>query len=276
MNTSDWSNVVAEPMKRVSFIMVEYFPNILGAIALIVAGWVVARILRTIVFRISTFGVEQLLSRPIVHTRIKQGTVMRSAPLIVSRIVFWTVLLFFVAAGIEALGLSVVSGIVSGIMTYLPKVLVATAIFFFGLLLGDLSREGMSRAAARAGVAFSEVLGRLVQISILALTIMIAVDQLGIASTVLMIVMSVALATTLGAGALAFALGARTTVSNIIAVHYISRSFSPGNTIRIGATEGCILEITQTSVILDTPDGKTIVPASRFSEEVSVILSKGV
>jgi len=72
---------------------------------------------------------------------------------------------------------------------------------------------------------------------------------------------------------LAFGLGARQVVANLIASHALQRQFAVGQRARIGGIEGEILEFTPTSVILATGEGRVTVPAGRFDEEPSVMLS---
>lgn len=77
-----------------------------------------------------------------------------------------------------------------------------------------------------------------------------------------------------GGIALAFSLGARTTIENLLAAQSITQAYNPGDSIRIGAIEGRIMRITRANVILETHDGQTLIPAKRFSEQESVHLSR--
>ena len=79
----------------------------------------------------------------------------------------------------------------------------------------------------------------------------------------------------LGAAALAFGLGAHNTVSNIIAAHYVRKAYRVGDSVRIGKQQGRIIEITQIAVLLDTDEGRVMVPTRQFNEEVSVLLPSG-
>ena len=45
-----------------------------------------------------------------------------------------------------------------------------------------------------------------------------------------------------------------------------------GKTVRVAGVEGRIIEISQTGVLLDAPEGRVLVPASKFSEEASVLV----
>ncbi|MDX1409588.1 MAG: hypothetical protein R3330_15680, partial [Saprospiraceae bacterium] len=68
---------------------------------------------------------------------------------------------------------------------------------------------------------------------------------------------------------------ARVSVSNIIASHYVIKTYQVGQTVRIGDLEGRIVGISLTAVEIETPEGICLVPAHRFSEETSVLLKEG-
>jgi len=75
-----------------------------------------------------------------------------------------------------------------------------------------------------------------------------------------------------GGAALAFGIGSKETVSNILASYYLQKTYRVGQEVRIAGLEGRILEITSTAVSLDAPVGRVLVPARKFSEEASVLL----
>jgi hypothetical protein len=59
-------------------------------------------------------------------------------------------------------------------------------------------------------------------------------------------------------------------IANLLAAQSIVQTYNTGDTIRIGDVEGKILRITRTSLILETQEGQTLIPAKRFSEQESV------
>lgn len=269
--TTPWYTRLSEPLERVFDQVVAYAPNILGALAILLIGWVFARVLRFVSRRLATYGLKRL-----ARVRWVEGeSRYEKLPVVMGRFIFWIVMLFFIAAAIEALGLEKVSDLFGGATTYLPRVLLATLIVFAGILLGDLARRWTLRAARGAGIPLAESLGRAAQVVLIAVAVLIALDQLGIESRVLILALAIAAGSTFGATALAFGLGAGPTVSNIIAAHYVRRSYSVGSTVRIGELKGPIMEISRTAVILEAPEGRVMVPARRFAEEVSVLIRPG-
>ena len=186
------------------------------------------------------------------------------------------VLIFFFAAAIEALGLPTISNVLSLVTAYLPRVLAAVMIVFVGLWAGDFVNSVMQRTAGVKDLGYAPLIGRALQVLIGIVFFIIAVGQLGIDSTVLVITLSIVFASTFGAAALAFGLGARTTVGNIIAARYVRRGYRVGDMVKIADIEGQVAEITETAVILETSDGRAMIPAERFSEDTSVLIKRTV
>jgi small-conductance mechanosensitive channel len=102
----------------------------------------------------------------------------------------------------------------------------------------------------------------------------VAAGQVGIDTTLLVTLVAIIFGVIFGAIALAFSLGAKTTIANLLAAQSIAQTYSSGDTIRIGDIEGKILRITRTNLVLETREGQTLVPAKRFSEVESVKISR--
>ena len=93
-------------------------------------------------------------------------------------------------------------------------------------------------------------------------------------ATLLTTVVLIVLAAVFTGGALAFGLGGRAWVANVLSAHYVGRLYQVGQTIRVGRVEGKILRFTDTAVILESRDGETAVPASEFAAMPSTLLLK--
>ena len=104
--------------------------------------------------------------------------------------------------------------------------------------------------------------------------IVIGVDQIGINIAVLLTVISIVIGTLLGGVAIAFGLGSKNLVSNLIGARYLNKDYRVGETIRIGDTEGTIIELSPVSVILETSEGRMTIPAKTFSERSSLLVQQ--
>ena len=272
MSNESFAASLQEPLQRALNLALQYLPNIAGALFLALAGLVLAMVLRSGARALTRFLLERVAAAAPEPAQVEGHTGYRSLPAVVGGLVFWIVLLFFAAAGVEALRLPTVSALVNQLAAYLPRVVAATVVIFAGVVFADIAGRWASGAAAKAPAA--PRIGRAVQVLVICVAALVAVEQLGIDSTVLVVVMSIAATSVLGAAALAFGLGARTTVANILASHYAQKAYRVGQVVRIGEHEGAIVGISRTAVSLDTPAGRVLVPARHFEEQVSLAVSE--
>ncbi len=75
-----------------------------------------------------------------------------------------------------------------------------------------------------------------------------------------------------GAAALSVSLGSRSYVANLIGSHYLRQTYSIGQQVRVDGFEGKILEMSNTSLVLETTDGRVSLPARLFNEAPIVLL----
>jgi small-conductance mechanosensitive channel len=249
-------------------------PRLLGALALLVVGWLLALLLRLLASRL-VHGLGKMVPGRVLRRGLPHLTIERHVSDVIGLVVFWAVLLFFLAAAADTLGLPVLSTSLSGLAFYIPRLLGAIVIAVVGLILGNLAREAAAAAASAAGAPFAAAVGQIVRAAILVAAGLIAVAELGIDITLLTALLSVTLLAVLGAFALAFGLGARTAVSNIIGAHYLRQAFEVGQQVRFGDVQGTISAITTTSVVVRVRDGEVVIPAKQFHESTSMLVTPG-
>lgn len=250
------------------------FTSVLAtALLLILVGWGIATVAYFVVrrlvqalndFIIGRFGAQGTTGRRLQNTALK----------VIPRIVYWFLIVFFVALATEVLGLPVFSTWLSRVMSFLPLFLTSVLILFGGLWCGIFLRDLVTRMAATARLPYAEVLGRVCQFSVVIVSVVVAIGQLGINLSFLTTVTAVLLAGPLLAGALAFGLGAQTMVRNILACHYTQKLYRVGNVIEIDGVRGTIVKITGAFVVIETLEGQVAIPAQEFTEKRSMLLNK--
>jgi small-conductance mechanosensitive channel len=251
------------------------------ALGILLVGWLLARLLRLVTAKMFVTWTKRLtprIARLMGNSEMRAGlqttTTNRSVARGAEMLVFWVVFLIFVTIATESLGLDIVSGWLTGVVRFVPRILGALFVVFVGTLIASAVRTAVTAAAASAGFAYSQAVGRMARIGVLLISLIVALDQVGLDVAFLIVLVAVVAGAMLGGAALAFGLGARTSVSNILASHYLVDTFKVGHRIRIGDVEGKILEITPTSVIVEADQGRTVIPASQFSEQVATLLSQ--
>jgi small-conductance mechanosensitive channel len=252
--------------------LLRFLPDIILAIAIILVGILLAHILRILVHRLFK-NIFLLISEKRQQRGLEQIQSGQTVELI-GKLLYWVIVFFFMMAASQIIGLPILTAWLNGFMLYMPRILAAAIIVFLGTVGGRLLRDLIAGASAPAGIQYGTVLGKIAQNIVFVIAVLVAVDQLGIDITVLSHVIDIFLAALLFGAALAFGLGARTSVSNILASYYVQRQYRTGQFIKIGEIEGEILQITPTAVIIASTDGHISIPAKKFNEESSIALKK--
>lgn len=268
----DWHAAIADTYAEFSRQLIAYAPHLLGAVVLLLIGWLSAWLLQIGVRKLVT-ALDAGFRRVMRVDTAQQARMPHSYASLIGKVVFWAVLVFFIAAAAKMLGWRLFSGWLDNLVIYLPNLVTGLFIILAGVVVGGAARTTVSRATVSAGMQRGDVLARSAQIVVTLTAVVIGVEQIGINIDFLSTVIVVAAGVLMAGGALAFALGARTFVANMIGVQFAHRYFRVGETVRIGDIEGQLLEITQTAVLLDTPQGRTAVPGKLLHEQVSVMRS---
>lgn len=200
--------------------------------------------------------------------------VAEPVPVLVGRFVYWLAFLIGAALAIQVLGFPVVQGVGTRLASYLPGALTAIAVVVVGVVLASLAGGIAAAASASAGVSYAGAVGRAVQGLLFILAVLVGLEQVGMHGDLLVVLLTVVVGVILAGAALAFGLGARTAVSNIVGSYYVAQSYRVGQTVRVGEYEGRIVRTTATSVVLDTRTGQVMVPARLFTEVPSVLVTE--
>lgn len=269
-NYSKYSSLLTESFDNFVRTLGNYIPSLLGAVVLLLVGIGLAWVLRWLILRLGS-GIDRLYHRFGLGSNLSlRWPVSR----IISGVVFWLTILFFTAAAAEVLSLPGLTEWLNKLIAFLPAVLVTLLIIIAGILLGDYVRDRVRVSAASIGLEQTELLSSVVRLIILTIAVILAFQHLGLDVGVVEDIMVLAVAAFLAAVALAFGLGASLTVTNIISSHYVRKLYRTGQRIRINDIEGSILEMTPTAVIIDTEEGRIVVPSKSFNEHVSVLLDE--
>ncbi len=266
----DWGATFGLGITQMLTRLLNFLPSLIGAIALLVIGWVSARLLRKLAIRLS-LGLDHMMDR--LHRRkgLTRARVPSASAQIIGSVVFWVVMLIFLTAATQLLGLAVFSTWLRHVVEYLPTLIAGGLIVLAGFVVSALAKD-MVVAATPVAENQRLLLGRIVQGIILASAIVIGAQQIGIDVTFLVIIAAVIAVTLFGGVALAVSLGARNYVSNLIGAHYLRQSYQIGQTVRVGEHQGKILDLTPTVLVLETPEGRVTVPAKVFNEHPIVLL----
>lgn len=268
---SVWAKEVSAAAASLAGRFVEYLPTLVGALIILLAGWLIARLVRTAVVRLARW-LNDFFDGRLGAERARRLRLSNTGVRLVGNITFWVIILFFVTAATRVLGLEAFSAWLDRLVAYLPTLLAGGLIILVGLLISALARDLTTATVASAGVAHADLFGGAVQAAILVMALVLGINQIGVDVTLLVTLIAILAAAGAGSLALAFALGARSLVGNLIGAHYLQQHYQPGQQARMGDVEGEILELTPVSVVLATKAGRVVVPAKVFNDQTTALM----
>lgn len=266
---AQWRDTLADVLDQIAARLAFNLPNLLGAILLLLIGWLAAHMLRRVAMRLTLFG-ERALSRISPSRKAPPSHPPGTSARILGSVVFWVVAIFFLTAATQVLGLDTFTSWLARLVEYLPTMFAGALIIVAGFLVSRFAREIAEAAAASANDRQRDMIGRMVQGAILVTAILVGAEQIGIKVTFLVILTATAGIALVGAVALSLSLGSRDYVANLIGAHYLRQRYSVGQHVRVAGYEGLILELTDTTLVLETAEGRASLPAKVYNEQAIV------
>lgn len=250
--------------------LVEHSPRILGALLFLLVGWYLARFASTATKRLLR-SFNAVLHRR-WHSRF--GTDARLSPTVIgtsAAIIRWTLIFFVLVGASRILGLEILSVWLGQAADQLPSVIAGGIIVFVGVVLSRFARDIVDIALRPTAGTQAVVFGRLTQVMVVAVALVMGVGQAGIDTTLLVSIVTILLAGLFGGMSIAFGLGAKDLVANVIGIHHARNLFVVGQVVRVGDYQGEITRLTPTMTILNTPEGRVTVPGAIFQREAVLL-----
>lgn len=204
--------------------IVAFLPALLGAILIVIVGWIVAAVLRAVTERIlESVGFDRWVGRHGLKQVVEdgEGNAMEVDPSNwVARLVFWLVMIASVLLAFNALGLTAVNALLVGAIAYIPLIIVAiievVVAFVIASLVHDLVR------GALGNVSGSDTIAMTMQYVIIAVGIFMALSQLGIAPVIVNSLFIALLAAMVLIASISFGIGGIDTAKKVISDWYAS------------------------------------------------------
>lgn len=191
----------------------NYLPNLFGGLLILAIGLVLAEILRKIFITLFNFLRLDLLIKKTKLATEKEVQIWRD---IIAELIRWAVVILFLIPSVEVWGLSRVTVVLNQLLFYLPNVLVAVVIGFVGLIFANLVSNLVKHSVKTVGATSANSLSALAHFAIVFFTVLIVLNQLGIAQDLIRILFTGIVAMLAIAGGLAFGLGGKDIAREIL------------------------------------------------------------
>jgi hypothetical protein len=183
-----------------------WLPALLGAIAILVIGYFVAKVISKIVWRaLHRAGLDRSLHTSPGGSFVQKVT--SSPSRLLGTIAFWAIMLGTISLAVSVLGIEALTSFVAAIYAYLPNVLAALLIF----LVASAISAGVAALVTRTmgHTALGKIVATAAPILVMTIATFMILDQLMIAETIVTITYAGLIGAIALGSALAFGLGGR-------------------------------------------------------------------
>lgn len=271
MELDPWTQALVAAMTTLWSKIAGFIPNLFVALILVLLGFVVAKLLDTLISKLlAKLGLDRLMAGTGLTKLMARVGIQVSVSTLIGRIVYWFVLLIFLVSAAESLGLQRVSATLDVLALYLPKVFGAALVLLAGVLLAQLVSSLVRGAAEGVGLEYASGLGRIAQGLVIIISISVAIGQLEVKTDLLNNVIAIVLISVGLAMALALGLGSRDIAGQILAGIYVRELYEVGQQVTVGEVEGQIEEIGTVKTVLLTENGELVSVSNRMLLEQRV------
>ncbi len=217
MVVQSWTDVVVGSLQNLWWGVVNYLPNLIGALIVLIIGLIVAAGLAALVekifegIRLDVF-LEKIGLKPIFE---RAGLKLRAAYFL-GKLVYWFVIVAFLLAVADSLQLYALSQFLTTILNYLPNVIAAVLIMLAALMLAHFLRRLVTASVMSAKLHSGPFLGTVTWWAIAAFGFLTALAQLNIAAQIIQTIVTGFIAMLALAGGLAFGLGGRDYATHLL------------------------------------------------------------
>ena len=161
-------------------------PRIIGFAVVLIVGWIVASLLgRGVEALLNAVRFNDLARRSGFADFVHQMGVKDDSAGVIAGIVKWFVRLITLVVAFDTLGLPAVSGVLQQLLLWLPNLVVALVVLVIGGLAAKALAQLVRGATAEAGFSNPDVLATVARVAVWGFSIVVAVNQLGIATTLI-------------------------------------------------------------------------------------------
>lgn len=214
---TEWSAALMTSLASAMALFFSAIPKVLGFLVILIVGWLIASLVeKGVAALLRTVRFNELSQRAGLADFVgRMGTSTDSSGLLAA-VVKWFIRLIALVVAFDALGLPAVSQVLREFLLWLPNVVVAMVVLVIGGLLARALGNVVRGAVAKSALGDPDVLARVASGLVWAFAIVVAVNQIGIATALVnTLFMAVVGAIALALG-LAFGLGGRETAGELV------------------------------------------------------------
>ena len=217
MVVQSWAEVVARSLEGIWFGVLNFLPSVFGALVVFTIGLAAAASLGALVEKIfDTFRFDSFLSKLGLAPYFERAGLRLHGSRFLGQLVNWFLVIVFLLAAADILGLQAFAQFLKDVLGYLPNVVVAVLIMLATVVLGNFLRRVVTASVMGARLHAANFLGTLTWWSVVVFGLLTALVQLNVAPSIINSLLTGFIAMLALAGGLAFGLGGKDYAAHLL------------------------------------------------------------
>lgn len=256
---------------------IDYVPRLITALIILLAGWLLAKFVATVVQRLGEkVRLEDLLLRTGIKAGLEKAQINRSGTQLLGMLLYWIIFLNFILIALESMGLDAAVTPLRSLIAFLPRLLAALATLTAGVLLAQFLGKAAQAAMSSMGVEFHQEVGQGVNVLLIIMIVIVVLEQLGINASIMTNIFTNVITLAVAGLALAFGLGGRDVARSVLAGYYAREQFALGDRVNIDGEEGTLEAIGPLNAEIRLGSERLIVPNTVLTETAVRIKDTGL
>lgn len=179
----EWSTLLIQSLQDVfGKFLTEFLPKLIVAIIVFVFGWFVAIGVGKLIAEIlKRLGLDKVFGRTGWREALEKAEIKVYPSEFIGAIFKWVLVIAFLVAAVEILGLTQFAVLLNKIVSWLPNLIVAVIIFFVAIIIADILQKIIKVSVQKIGIKYAGILGGITRWGIYIIAIFAILVQLGIA-----------------------------------------------------------------------------------------------
>ena len=219
-----WQNFItqlARTMNEIVGSLGRFLPRFFEMLIIVIVGWIIAYILKVIMRGVLKVARFDKLSEHTGTTQFLRGAALPTLTELVSRVVFWVAWFGFILLGINVLGVIGIEQHVASFFGFLPRLVAALVILFFGLLAASFFSRASLLSAVNSDLPSPRLISWTVRTMIILFIVSMAFEELGVGSHTVIVAFTLTFGALMLGLAIAFGLGGKD-----LAKRYLEKRFA--------------------------------------------------
>lgn len=253
--------------------ILNFLPQLLKGLLFIIIGWLFIKFVLYLAKKaLKLTNVDNLPEKLKLDEVFGKDAVKIKPSKLIINTLKWILIVIFIMIFSELLGLKIVLKQIGDLISYLPKLISALAIFIVGVYLASVVRKTILTSFASLNLTGGNLVGNIIFYAISIIIGVTALNQAGINTDLITNNLSIIFASILGVCIISFGIGSTDIIKRLLFGYYSRKNLQIGDSIKTKDFEGIIESIDNISVILKNKDKTIIIPIKEIVDNKIEVL----